>query len=113
MPRAMWPLLRGKPRIELALTQVIDGQLTSGQLLADTGAGGDPALFELILDEDDCLNCGGKFAGMITLRGAYSGSYPTYFIRIRIPLLGFDDRIRVVGVSTPPHGFDGIAGFHS
>jgi hypothetical protein len=85
--------------------------LTPRQLLADTGAGSDLALFELILDEDDCLTCGGKFAGMLPLRGAFAGSFPTYFVRIRIPQLGFDDRIRVVGVPTPPPGFNGIAGF--
>ncbi len=111
MPRATWPLLRDKPRIESVLTQVIDGRPTARNLLADTGAGSRRAKFDLILDENDCVTCGGYVIGMATLGGAYSGQFPLYGIHIQIPLLGFDNDIRAIGVPQAPPGFDGLAGF--
>jgi hypothetical protein len=80
-------------------------------LLADTGAGSDQALFELTLDEDDCLLCDTTDMGQVQLRGAYAGLFPIYGIRVEIPQIGCDEHVEAVGVPTIPSGFDGIAGF--
>jgi hypothetical protein len=80
-------------------------------LLADTGAGSRTARFQLILDEDDCLLCGGNPLQHISLGGAYTGSFPTYGLSVRLPALGFDEIVRAVGVPSAPVGFDGIACF--
>jgi len=80
-------------------------------LLADTGAGGNTSRFELILEESDCLLCGGKTSAMVGLGGAYTGQYPLYLLRVQVPELGFDDPVAVVGVPANPPGFEGIAGF--
>jgi hypothetical protein len=80
-------------------------------LLADTGAGADTAPFELILDEDDCLLCGGNPDQTVTLGGAYRGSFPTYVLSVRVPTLGFDKNVRAVGLPSVLAGFDGIACF--
>jgi hypothetical protein len=45
------------------------------------------------------------------LRGAYSGHFPVYDIAVRLPALGFAQRLRAIGVPSHPRGFDGIAGF--
>ena len=111
MPRATWPLRNGRPRIEIVLTQVIGTVQTNRLLLADTGAGSDHSAFELVLDENDCLLCGGNPIAMVQLSGAISGTYPIYGVRIRIPQLGFDTDVEVVGVPQAPAGADGIAGF--
>ncbi len=111
MPRATWPLFRGKPRIEIVLAYALSGSPTTRNLLADTGAGSDRALFELILDENDCITCNGNLAGTVQLGGAYSGSFPVYSVRVTIPQLGFAGDVRVIGASRTPPGFDGIAGF--
>ena len=111
MPRSLWPLLRGKPQIEIILTQAIGKQQIPRILLADTGAGSAQAMFEMIMDENDCLVHGGNPITTVPLRGAFSGTFPLYNLRVRIPQLGFDDRLRVVGVATVPPHFDGIAGF--
>lgn len=111
MLRAMWPLHQGRPQIEIVLTPALGRQKMIRVLLADSGAGSDQAAFELVLDEDDCLLCNTTVLGQVQLAGAIAGSYPIYGIRVEIPQLGFDDRIRAVGVPTTPTGFDGIAGF--
>jgi hypothetical protein len=80
-------------------------------LLADTGAGARSSGFELILDQNDCLLCGGISLRSVPLRGAYAGTFPMYDIRVRIPALGFDQHLHVVGVASVPVGFDGIACF--
>ncbi len=111
MPRVQWPLLAGRPNIEVYLTLARGAQPVSRTLLADTGAGMVGAGFEILLDDNDCFLCGGKPGRFITLGGSYTGSYPVYPIRIRLPALGFDQLVRVVGVPTVPAGFDGIACF--
>jgi hypothetical protein len=112
MPRADWLLRNGRPCIEVTLTLAANGQSLSRTLLADTGAGADNAPFELILDEDDCLLCGGNPDRAVTLGGAYRGSFPTYVIAVRIPALGFATNVRVVGLPSVLTGFDGIACFN-
>jgi hypothetical protein len=111
MPRAEWPLLHGRPVIQVLLTLVQGGQQVARQLLADTGAGTATAGFELLLDEQDCLLCGGIPLQGVVLGGAYSGSYPVYLVQVCIPLLGFDRAVPAVGVPAGPAGFDGIACF--
>jgi hypothetical protein len=49
--------------------------------------------------------------GHVQLGGAYRGRFAVYLVRVRIPLVNFDEPVPVVGVSHIPQGFDGIAGF--
>ena len=111
MPRATWPLRRGCPSIRVVLTLLAGSQPIPLHLLADTGAGTNTSPFELILEESDCLLCGGQASAIIRLSGAYAGQYPLYQLQVQIPELGFDAPIRVVGVPANQPGFDGIAGF--
>jgi hypothetical protein len=111
MPRAQWPLLRDRPIIQITLTFAQGGRKVARNLLADTGAGNANAKFEILLDENDCVLCGGIPVQVILLHGAYTGSFPVYLIPIEIPLLGFAGDFRAVGVQSPPEGLDGIAGF--
>ena len=110
MPRVVWPLRGGRPCVEVVLTLLLGGTHYSRTLLADTGAGSRTAACELILDENDCVQCGSPLQSL-TLRGAYSGSFPTYALPVQLPALGFDQFIVAVGVPTVPTGFDGIACF--
>jgi hypothetical protein len=87
------------------------GQPLPRNLLADTGAGTARSGFELVLVEQDCLNAGGIPSLPVVLRGAYSGSFPVYLVRVQLPDLGFDHHVLAAGVPTVPAGFDGIAGF--
>jgi len=80
-------------------------------LVADTGAGSRNSTFQLILEETDCVLCGGNPYTTTTLGGAFVGSFPIYVIPVRIPALGFDQNLRAVGVPSVPAGFDGIACF--
>jgi hypothetical protein len=111
MPRVLWALRQGRPCVEIVLTLTADGQPFTRILLADTGAGSRIARFQLILDEDDCVLCGGNPLQPITLSGAYSGSFPTYALAVGLPALAFDRNLRAVGVPSVPIGFDGIACF--
>jgi hypothetical protein len=77
----------------------------------DTGAGTSRAGFELLLDEQDCRDCGGPQIRFVVLGGAYAGSFPVYLLRVQVPGLAFDQEIPVVGVPRTPSGFDGIACF--
>lgn len=67
MPRAQWPLLRGRPIVELTLTTALGGQQVVRRLIADTGAGSLRSGVELLLDEQDCLLCGGIRRGDIIM----------------------------------------------
>jgi hypothetical protein len=111
MPRVQWPLWHYRPRVEVVLTLATGGQPLVRNLLADTGAGTLLSGFELLLDEDDCLLCGGLVRPSITLGGAYQGSFPLYALSVKLPALGFDQHVRAVGVPSVPAGFDGIACF--
>lgn len=111
MPRVLWQLQHGRPRIEVTITLGAGGQPVTRTLLADTGAGSQRSPFELVLDEEDCLLAGGFPFESVTLGGAYSGSFPTYVLRVQLPALGFDQKLKVVGVPSVPAGLDGIACF--
>lgn len=111
MPRADWPLVNDEPVVEVVLTPVSAGPPVVRRLLADTGAGNARSAFELLLDEQDCLACGGIPTQPVLLGGAYSGPHPIYLVRTRVPGLGFDRFLPVVGVGQGPPGLDGIAGF--
>src|SRR6266542_2996429 len=111
MPRAQWPLLHDRPIIQVILVLVQGGQPLVRNLLADTGAGTAQSGFELLLDEQDCLLCGGIPLQGVVLGGAYVGSYPVYLVQVRIPMLGFDQAVPTVGIPAAPAGFDGIACF--
>jgi hypothetical protein len=97
--------------VEIVLTLVPGRQALPRTLLADTGAGSLNAPFVLVLDENDCLLCGGLPVSSVTLRGAYAGSFPLYDLRVRLPALSFDHYVYAVGVPSVPIGFDGIACF--
>ena len=111
MPQIDWPLQNGRPAIQVILTLAQGGQSIVRNVLADTGAGSLLSGFEVILDEDDCLLCGGNPLQPVTLGGAYVGSFPIYLLPVQIPTLGFSQNVRAVGVPTVPAGFDGIACF--
>jgi hypothetical protein len=111
MPPAQWLLDNGRPLIQVVAPLHSGGQDLVRRLVADTGAGTRQSVFQLVLDEKDCLQCGGIRMGQVRLGGAYSGSFPVYLVDVRIPQLNFADPVPVVGVSRVPKGFDGIAGF--
>ena len=111
MPNLHWALRQGRPCVDVVLTLAVGGQPLVRSLLADTGAGSQFSVFELILDEDDCLLCGGKPDQPIALGGAYSGFFPTYLLPVTIPGVGFAQILRIVGVPSVPAGLDGIACF--
>lgn len=111
MPRVIWSLRSGRPCVEIVLTFTAGGKPLPRNLLADTGAGSLSSAFQLIRDEDDCLLCSGLPSKIVSLGGAFVGSFPTYDLPVRIPALGFDQLLRVVGVPSVPPGFDGIACF--
>ena len=110
MPRAVWPLRQGRPCIGVLLKSSA-GQWLPRSLIADSGAGSQNTRVRLILNEADCLNCGGNRNQAIQLGGAFVGTFPTYIVRVAIPALGFDRRLRAVAVPSAPAGFDGLACF--
>lgn len=111
MPRALWPHVLGRPVVEVVLPLAQGGRPLSRILLADTGAGQLNAPFELVLQESDCLLCGGFGAGLVALAGAYTGTVTIYVVRVQFSALAFDASVRIAGVSSVPAGFDGIACF--
>jgi len=111
MTGIVWPLDGGRPVMELVLIIEQTLQRVTRKLLADTGAGSLQAPFHLLLDEDDCLLCGGTPSHSVSLGGAYTGSFLSYSIDVEIPALGFADNLHAVGISGPVGVFDGIACF--
>jgi hypothetical protein len=110
MPAVQWPLQNDRPVIEIVMS-ASGGQDLVRRLIADTGAGTRQSVFQLLLEEIDCLQSGAILIDHVQLGGAYSGVFPVYLVDVRIPQLSFDDPVPVVGVSQVPPGFDGIAGF--
>jgi hypothetical protein len=111
MPRQQWSLAKGRPVIEIVLTLAPSGQMVPRTVLADTGAGASRVGFELILDEQDCVLCGGRPCQGVSLTGAFLGRFPVYLLRVQLQQLGFDHFVRAVGVPRTPAGLDGIACF--
>jgi len=111
MPRVVWPLRHGRPCVEIVLTLISNGQPFPRTLLADTGAGSQTSGIDLILDEDDCLLCGGLVGTSVTLGGAFVGTFPPYYLFVQLPALGFAANLRVVGVPSVSAAFEGIACF--
>lgn len=111
MPRVLWPLWQNRPCVQVLLTVRATGQPLPKTWLADTGAGSQGVPFELILDEKDCLRCGGLTGSSINLRGAYTGRFSMYDLLVRLPTLGFAQHLLAVGVPSAPRWFDGITGF--
>ena len=111
MPAVQWPLHMGRPMIEVDLSLPSPPHVATCRLVADTGAGSEHAVFQLIMDEQDCLAFGGVPLGRVQLRGAYVGVFPLYLVQVGIARLHFDEFVEVVGVGHPPSGFDGIACF--
>jgi hypothetical protein len=111
MPRLQWPLVGGRPVVQVGLTVALTTRQLSRTLLADTGAGVAGAGIDLILRETDCQRCGGVDAGLVRLGRAYAGLFPAFTIRVRLPSLGFDKYLHAVGVPSGPRGLDGVACF--
>lgn len=111
MPRQQWSLANGRPVIEIVLTLAPSGQMVTRSVLADTGAGASRVGFELILDEQDCVLCGGRPCQPVSLTGAFVGRFPVYLLRVQLQQIGFDHFVRAVGVPQTPTGLDGIACF--
>lgn len=111
MPRVQWPLWQNRPCVQVVLTLTVTGQPLLRTLIADTGAGTRYGRFEVILDETNCRSCGVLTNSSVILGGAYSGLFPVYEIDVKLPALGFTQRLRAVGVPSIPAGFDGIACF--
>lgn len=111
MPHVQWPLQLGRPCVKVVLTQMPGAHSIVRTLLGDTGAGARKSAFELLLDEHDCLLCDGNLDSPVQLSGAFVGTFPTYFVEVKIPALSFHRHIRAVAVPSLPAGFDGIACF--
>jgi hypothetical protein len=111
MPRAVWPLVAGRPALEIVVTQVQAGKKASRIVLADTGAGNVNVPFDILLHENDCLMFGASTSTSVVLGGSYTGTYPIYLVNVEIPILGFSHRLRAVGIRSVPSGLEGIACF--
>jgi hypothetical protein len=112
MPRVTWPLLRNRPCIQVVLVPWFGGRNFVRDLLADTGAGSSRSGFDLLLNEQDCIACGGNPATSLQVHGAYAGTFPVYLIQVQIPQLGFNGNVRAIGAPSVPLGFGGITAFH-
>ena len=114
MPRVTWPLEHGRPVVHVQCVETASGQRETRLLLADTGAGGLYAPFELIVRASDCQRYMGlRSSDDVALGGAIIGTYPIYAVRVEIPALSVARRVRVAAVSDTacPTGMDGIACF--
>lgn len=111
MPRVLLPFQHGRPCVQMEFTPKRVGQPFTRTLLADTGAGSYRSPFELILEENDCLQCGALAGFKVSLSGAYKGQFWVYNLPVRLPTLGFHQHLRAVGVPSISIAFDGIACF--
>jgi hypothetical protein len=114
MPRVTWPLEHDRPVVHVQFIETTAGHRETRMLLADTGAGGLYAPFELILRISDCQRYMGlRSSDDVALGGAIIGTYPIYAVRVEIPVLSVARRVRAVAVSDTacPAGMDGIACF--
>jgi hypothetical protein len=114
MPRVTWPLQPNRPIVQVQVVDATSGHMVTRTLLADTGAGGLDAPFEMILRVSDCERYMGlRSSDDVQLGGAIVGTYPIYALRVEIPALSFARMARVVAVpdAACPAGLDGIAGF--
>ncbi len=114
MSRVTWPLEGNRPIVKVQLIDTATGHLVTQTLLADTGAGGLEAPFDLILDASDCQRYMGlRSSNDIGLGGAIVGTYPIYAMQVQTPELSVAQRVRVVAVpdTACPARLDGIACF--
>ena len=87
MPRVTWPLEHDRPVVHVQFIETV-GHRETRMLLADTGAGGLYAPFELILRISDCQRYMGlRSSNDVALGGAIIGTYPIYAVRVEIPVL--------------------------
>ena len=111
MAKVIWPLAAERPTVRVVLMAVHNGQSFERTLLADTGAGTTRSRFELILSNTDWTTCGTRTGQTVRLSGAYQGMFAVALVRVQIPVLGFDQHVRAVGVAAAPKDVDGIASF--
>jgi hypothetical protein len=90
MPRITWPLQGNRPIVQVQVVDATSGHMVTCSPLADTGAGGFDAPFELILRVSGCERYM-RLRGSddVQLGGAIIGSYPIYALWVQIPALSF------------------------
>jgi hypothetical protein len=88
MPRVTWPLEHDRPVVHVQFIETASRHRETRLLLADTGAGGLYAPFELIVRASDCQRyLGLRSSDDVALGGAIIGTYPIYAVRVEIPAL--------------------------
>ncbi len=87
MPVAQWLLQNDRPVVEIVLS-ASGGQDLVRSLMADTGAGTRQSVFQLILDENDCLQTGAILINHVQLAGAYAGAFPVYLVNAAEGFMG-------------------------
>jgi len=113
MAGAAWPLVQGRPIIEIELVSATNGSQAVRTLLADTGAGSARSPMELILSEADCRRFSAGSTGTRRLGGAFTGDFPAFWVYVSIRDLGFTEFCFAVAIpsSLLPHQLQGIACF--
>jgi hypothetical protein len=97
--------------VQVSLTWAAGGRQVTRTLLADSGAGTARSGFDLLLRRTDGVSCGGILLHNVILGRAYAGPHPVYLLRVQTSGLGFNQALRVVGITSPPAGCDGTACF--
>jgi hypothetical protein len=113
VPREVSRHVRGRPVVEISLVSPSNSSHSLRVLLADTGAGSARSGMELVLSEADQRQFSVGHAGALRLGGAFTGSYPAFWVTVSIPSLGFSDLCMAVAVppSQLPRQLQGIACF--
>ena len=91
MPRACWQIQHGRPVIEMTFYPPGNGQGVSRVLLADTGGGTLYSAWDLVLTEEECQLFNVGDASLVTLGGAFAGTFFTYFVDAVIPAISVYD----------------------
>lgn len=99
--------------IELSLVSPVNARQARRTLLADTGAGSTLGGMDLVLTEADRRRFSIGVEGALQLGGAFRGSFPTFWIPVSIPVIGFSALCLAVAVpsSQLPRPLHGIACF--
>jgi len=85
MPAAQWPLQNHRPEIHVVMSLLSGGHDLIRRLVADTGAGSRQSVFQLVLLENDCLQCQGL---RITI--GYSGNLGGLYVFVLYSIAGLE-----------------------